>query len=360
MYLACESVIPLPPQPAGVPWPTDEWPTGDAPQALDPLLDVMFDPDGDLTRTFAVAVVHRGRLVAERYADVLEHFDKPPEPIGPDTPLLSWSMAKSMLHALAGMLIAEDRLELDAPADVPMWRADDDPRRHITLDHLLAMRDGLDFLEDYVDASRSDVIEMLFGGGKDDVARFAADRPLAAPPGERFNYSSGTSNVVSGIVARAVGAGQAYEDFLQARLFDALGMRSAHATFDAAGTFVASSFVYCTARDFARFGTLYVRGGTWDGKRLLPEGWVDLARRHRSTDAETGNGYGSHWWVDADDVDGYGSFWASGYEGQRIFVVPGLDLVVVRLGKTEVARAHLLRQWLRDVRAVFAALEPTA
>ena len=352
-------MISLPPQPDGVPWPTDEWPTGDPPPALAPLLDAMFDPDGALTRAFAVVVVHRGRLVAERYADVIEHFDAPDEPITAGTPLLSWSMAKSMLHALVGMLVDEDRLELAAPADVPLWRAADDPRRYITLDHLLAMRDGLDFVEDYVDAGRSDVIEMLWGRGKEDVAHFAADRPLAAPPGARFNYSSGTTNVLSGIVARAVGAGQPYEDFLQARLFDAVGMRSAHATFDAAGTFIASSFVYCTARDFARFGTLYLRDGVWEGRRLLPQGWVDHARRHRSTDEETGNGYGAQWWVDADDADGHGTFWANGYEGQSVMVVPGLDLVVVRLGKTEAARGPLLRQWRRDVRAVFAALEPS-
>ena len=348
-------LVPLPPQPDGVPWPTDEWPTGPVPDGveLEPLLDAMFDPEGDLTRTFAVVVVQHGRLIAERYADVLEHFDEPPEPIGPDTPLLSWSMSKSHLHALVGMLVDEDRLELHAPADVPMWRGDDDPRRHITLDHLLAMRDGLDFVEDYVDASRSDVIEMIFGRGKDDVARFAADRPLAAPPGERFNYSSGTSNIVSSIVGRAVGFGQPYEDFLQSRLFDAIGMRSAHATFDGAGTFVGSSFVYATPRDFARFGTLYLRDGVWDGRRLLPEGWVDHGRRQRSTDAESGNGYGAHWWVEAGDE--HGTFWASGYEGQSITVVPGLDLVVVRLGKTEAARKALLRQWRADVVKAFAS-----
>ena len=347
-------MIPLPSQPYGVPWPTGQWPTGDPPPGLEPLLDAMFDPDGALTRAFAVVVVHRGRLVAERYADVIEHFDAPAEPITAETPLLSWSMAKSMLHALVGMLVAEDRLELEAPADVPLWRGADDPRRDITLEHLLAMRDGLDFVEDYVDAGRSDVIEMLFGRGKDDVAHFAADRPLAAVPGERFNYSSGTTNVISGIVARAVGAGDPYEEFLQTRLFDAIGMRTARATFDPAGTFIASSFVYCTAREFARFGTLYLRDGVWDGRRLLPEGWVDLARGFRSTDEETGNGYGSHWWVDADDVDTYGTFWANGYEGQSVMVVPGLDLVVVRLGKTEAARGPLLRQWRQDVRAVFA------
>ncbi len=349
-------MIPLPSQPEGVPWPTDEWPRGDAPVALTPLVDAMFDADGDLTRAYAVVVVHKGRLVAERYADVIEHFDGPDEPIGPETQLLSWSMAKSMLHALVGMLVDEDRLEVQAPADVPLWRTDDDPRRDITLDHLLAMRDGLDFIEDYVDAGRSDVIEMLFGKGKDDVAHFAADRPLKATPGERFNYSSGTTNVISSMVARLVGSGGPYEEFLQSRLFDAIGMRSSRATFDPAGTFIASSFAYCTAQDFARFGTLYLRDGLWDGERLLPEGWVDHARRLQSIDESTGNGYGAHWWVDPDDVDGFGTFWANGYEGQSIMVVPGLDLVVVRLGKTEAARGPLLRQWRRDVRAVFADL----
>jgi len=347
-------VIPLPSQPEGVSWPTDEWPTGDGPAALAPLLDAMFDLDGNLTRAYAVAVVHKGRLVAERYADVIEHFGGPDETIGPETPLLSWSMAKSMLHALVGMLVAEGRLEVPAPADVPLWRGDDDPRRDITLDHLLAMRDGLDFVEDYVDAGRSDVIEMLFGKGKDDVARFAANRPLEATPGERFNYSSGTTNVISSMVARLVGSGGPYEELLQSRLFDAIGMRSARATFDAAGTFIASSFVYCTAQDFARFGTLYLRNGVWDGQRLLPEGWVDDGRRLQSIDESTGNGYGAHWWVDPDDVDGFGTFWANGYEGQSIMIVPGLDLVVVRLGKTEAARSPLLRQWRRDVRSVFS------
>lgn len=348
-----DNLIALPPQPDGVPWPTDEWPRGDAPAALEPLLDAMFDPDGSLTRAFAVVVIHRGRLVAERYADVIEHFDAPDEPIGQETQLLSWSMAKSMTHALVGMLVDEDRLELDAPADVPLWRESEDPRRHVTLEHLLTMRDGLDFLEDYVDAGRSDVIEMLFGRGKDDVAAFAADRPLAATPGERFNYSSGTTNIISSMVARLVGAGAPYESFLQTRLFDAIGMRSARATFDPAGTFIGSSYVHCTAQDFARFGTLYLRNGVWDGVRLLPEGWVDHGRRLRSIDETTGSGYGAQWWVDARDVSRYGTFWANGYEGQSIMVVPALDLIVVRLGKTEAARGELLRKWRRDVRAVF-------
>ena len=349
---------PLPPQPAGVPWPTDEWPVGDVPAGVDlePLLDRMFDPEGDLTRAFAVVVIHRGRLVAERYADVIESFDAPPDPIGPTTPLLSWSMAKSFLHALVGMLVADGRLDPEAPAAVPRWSGAEDPRRHITLRHLLEMRDGLDFLEDYVDGDRSDVINMLFGDGREDVAAFAEDRPLAAPPGERWNYSSGTSNVISGIVARLLGPGEPYGAFLQEALFDAIGMTSAHATFDAAGTFVASSFVYATARDFARFGLLYLRDGEWDGRRLLPAGWVDTARTLHAIDPENGNGYGWHWWVRADDP--LGVFWANGYEGQSILCCPALDLVVVRLGKTEAARGLLLRQWRHDVVDAFAKIGP--
>ena len=169
--------------------------------ALDSLLDELFGDDGRLGQTYAALVIYRGRVVGERYGGAIDHFDREPEPVSATTQLLSWSMAKSMLHAVVGMLVDDGRLELDAPADVPAWAAADDPRAAITLEQLLCMRDGLDFAEDYVDANRSDVIEMLFGSGTADVAGFAADRPSAAPPDTRFNYSSGTSNIVSGIVA---------------------------------------------------------------------------------------------------------------------------------------------------------------
>jgi CubicO group peptidase (beta-lactamase class C family) len=145
------------------------------------------------------------------------------------------------------------------------------------------MRDGLDFLEDYEDAETSDVLQMLFGRGNKDMAAFAADRPLAAAPGTRFSYSSGTSNVISGIVAREVGPGEDYRRFLEDRLFGPLGMASATVTLDDAGTWVAASYAHATARDFARFGLLYLRDGTWEDRRLLA-GWVDHGRRPRSGD----------------------------------------------------------------------------
>jgi CubicO group peptidase (beta-lactamase class C family) len=340
-------------QPAGTPWPTDGWPTGDAPAGapLGPLLDELFDDTGPLAATYAAVVIHRGRLVAERYAGELERWDGPSEQSGPDTRFLSWSIAKSMLHAVVGMLVGEGRLDLDAPAPVPAWQGPGDPRRAITLQDMLEMRDGLDFVEQYVIGSPSDVIDMLFGSGQQDMAAFTEAKPLAVPPGSRFNYASGTSNVISGIVARLIGRGEAYRSFLHRRLFDPIGMTSALPGFDEVGTWVASSSVQATARDFARFGYLYLRDGTWDGRRLLPEGWVDHGRLPHSVDPEDGDLYGAHWWVVGDE---YGSFRASGYEGQSILIAPGLDLVVVRMGKTPTERGPQLEQWRRRMTAAFA------
>jgi CubicO group peptidase (beta-lactamase class C family) len=343
---------PLPTQPAGVPFPTQAWPTGEVPDgvALGPLLDEVMDPEGPMARTRAVAVVHRGRLVAERYGDRTDVWGEVTgEPVTADTPLISWSMAKSMLHAVVGMLVGEGRLSLDAPAGVPEWGAGD-PRSEITLEQLLTMRDGLDFVEDYDDAGISHVIEMLFGAGAADTAGFTAARPLAHEPGTVFNYSSGTSNVVSGIVRRTLGGEAAYRSFLRNRLFGPLGMSSADPRFDDAGTWIASSYVWATAQDMARFGLLYMRDGVWDGERLLPEGWVDHGRRPRSVDPEEDRLYGAHWWATGDDL---GTFWANGYEGQSIMICPALDLIAVRLGKTDKARYPALARWRAEVADAF-------
>ncbi len=345
--------VALPVQPVGTPWPTEEWPRGDVPPgvSLAPLLDELFDDAGPLSTTHAAVVVHRGRLVAERYAGELERWDGPSEQIGPETRLLSWSMAKSMLHAVVGPLVGDGHLMVDAPAPVPAWQGAGDPRGAITLEDMLEMRDGLDFIEEYIIGSRSDVIDMLFGSGQEDMAAFTEAKPLAVPPGSRFRYSSGTSMVISAIVARSVGGGDRYRSYLERTLFEPIGMRSARPGFDAAGTWVASSTVHATARDFARFGYLYLRDGIWDGRRLLPEGWVDHGRLPRSVDPKDGDLYGAHWWVVGDE---FGSFRASGYEGQSILVSPGLDLVVVRLGKTPTERKPLLHRWRRRVIEAFA------
>jgi CubicO group peptidase (beta-lactamase class C family) len=297
---------------------------------LEKAVDEVFTDEERYGTTYAVAVVQGGRLLLERYGGALPHFDRPPEPVEPDTPLLSWSMAKSVLHAAVGVLVGDGLLSLDAPPGVPGW---DDDRATITLDQLLQMRDGLRWAEDYVDAGVSDVIEMLFGSGKDDVAGYAEARPLAHEPGTVFNYSSGTSNIVAAIVGRVVGPGEATREFLLDRVLRPIGMRSADPRLDEAGTFVGSSFVYATAQDWARFGLLHLRDGMWEGIRLLPEGWVDHGRLVRSVDPEDGGLYGAHWWIDQLDTD-RGTFRASGYEGQMVAICPALDAIVVRLGHT--------------------------
>jgi CubicO group peptidase (beta-lactamase class C family) len=351
--VACEAAHvpePLPtvapsaaPQPEGVAWPTGDWPPGAASPALQALVDRAFDDPG-LETTYAVVVVQHGRMLAERYGNALPSFSHAPTPVTAATPLLSWSMAKSMLHAAVGLLVDEGRLEPDAPIPLAAWD-DDDPRRAITLRQMLQMRDGLEWVEDYVDDRTSDVIEMLFGSGADDVAGYAARRPLAVAPGTRFNYSSGTSNLVARVLGDVVGRGEPTAAFLRDRLFGPLGMHDVEPRLDATGTWVASTFVHCSARSMARFATLYLRGGIWEGEPLLPMGWVDDAQRPVSLDPETPRTYyAHHWWL-----DGEGTYWASGYHGQRAVVSPTRDAIVVRYGDTPAERYDALRDWCDEV-----------
>jgi CubicO group peptidase (beta-lactamase class C family) len=326
-----------------VPWPTDDWPgAGDLPAAAAQAIDEMFADAERFERTFAVLVVQGGQLVFERYADELEHWDEPNEAIDRHTPLLSWSMAKSILHAAVGIAVGDGRLDPAAPAAVPAWSGASDPRQAITLEHLLTMRDGLDFNEDYVDGDASDVIDMLFGTGQADVAAFATAKPLRATPDTLFNYSSGTSNIVARVLGDALGGEAATRAFLHDRLLAPIGMHHADPRFDDAGTFMGSSYVYAPAREFAKFGLLYLRDGVWDGLRLLPPGWVDHGRRQRSWDPVDQVGYGAHWWTTGDR---HGTFRAAGYEGQMFVVSPALDLIVVRLGKTDAVHKADLAGW---------------
>ena len=305
-------------------WPEPDWPQGEPPRGF------ALPPEVDLGTTHALAVIWRGRLVLERYAP--GH--------GPDETLISWSVAKSFLHALVGILVRDGKLDPRARADVPAWQRPGDPRAAITLESLLRMSSGLEWREDYVDAQQSDVIEMLFGRGKDDVAGFAARSPLVHPPDTVWCYSSGTSNLVASIAGRAIGGGEPeYREFLRRELFARIGMKSATARFDAAGTWIGSSFVFATARDFARFGYLYLRDGVWEGERVLPAGWVDHARR--LTPGSAGE-YGAHWWL----PPGGEMFSANGYRGQYVFVAPARDVVAVRLGESTAEQQPLVKAWL--------------
>ncbi|HEX4292932.1 MAG TPA: serine hydrolase [Rhizomicrobium sp.] len=343
------ALFPLPPQPAGTPFPTQDWPLGDIPASadcakLDRLVDHAFaaTPPDDLEQTQSLVVIQHGRLLLERYG---------PWHTAEDT-LTSWSMAKSMTQALVGMLVMDGKLDIHAPTHVPEWQAPDDPRRALTLDLLLRMSSGLAFVEEYHPDNPSDVIAMLFGAGKDDTAHFAASFPLEHEPGSFWSYSSGTTNIVAREAARAADAfGPDFEAFMRERLFGPLGMASATPRFDTAGTFIGSSYCFCTARDFARFGLLYLRDGVWDGERLLPEGWVDYARTATFQQPTDSDPYGAHWWL---DLAGPGSFSANGHDGQYIVVIPQKDMVIVRNGVTATDKLPNVKAWIADIAACFA------
>lgn len=340
-------LLALPPQPPGVPWPTLTWPEAGrrCPPGAQGLLEGALAGEDDLGLTLAVVAVQGGQLLAEAYGPTASAA----------TPLISWSMAKSVTHAWAGLLLHDGLLRLDQPTGFAEWH--DDDRARITLQHLLTMSSGLVWKEDYVDAEISHVIEMLFGTGKDDTAAFAAGLPLAAEPGTQWCYSSGTTNLVARMCRDALGGGEAASRrYLQERLFGPLGMTSADPRFDAAGTFIGSSFLYATAQDFARFGLLYLRDGIWDGRRLLPEGWADHARTPTpGVDVAETHGYGAHWWLwRPATLGGFGTFGAHGYEGQYTLVVPALDLVIVRLGKSPEPYRERLVDWLTALVNTFA------
>jgi CubicO group peptidase (beta-lactamase class C family) len=341
--------FPLPDQPPGRSWPTVTWATGPQqtgdPDRVADLVDLAFDPSSAdrLGEHRALLVVQGGRIIAERYARGLDARSTH----------LSWSVAKSVTHAVAGVLVRRGLLDPTAPLRAREWAAPDDPRGAITVEDLLAMRSGLRFVEDYVDDARSDCLEMLFGSGAHDVAGYAAGLPLEHPIGEHFNYSSGTTNIVVRHLVDLAGAGDdpderraVTEELFRTALFEPLSMGPVELRFDEAGTFVGSSYLYATARDFARFGLLHLRDGIWDGRRLLPEGWVDSARTIRSEDPDNGWCYGLHWWVRGDDL---GTFWANGYEGQMVACVPALDVVVVRLGKMPSVLRPATEQWFFDL-----------
>jgi CubicO group peptidase (beta-lactamase class C family) len=338
----------LPRQPEGTPWPTETWPLGEMPRQMnregfDELVAKAFSQPDDLGETHAFLAVQGGKLIFEKYA----------EGFGPHDTYKSWSMAKSITQALIGILVREGKIDIHAPVKAPEW-PEGDTRAAITLDQLLRMSSGLAFREDYEPDNPSDVIEMLWGSGKDDVAHFAASFPPEHAPDHFWSYSSGTSNIVARCAAEAAGKkGAEFEAFMRKELFDVIGMKNVMPKFDAAGTFIGSSFCYAEARDFAKFGLLYLRGGAWDGRQVLPEGWVDYARTPTAQTPkafEEEGPYGAHWWL---GMGGPGSFSANGFEGQFTLIVPDLDMVFVRHGRSPGEQSKNVKKWLGAVTEAF-------
>ncbi|MGB0111672.1 MAG: serine hydrolase [Ilumatobacteraceae bacterium] len=328
------------------------------PAELDRLIEDLFTRPEAEGISLATVVQHRGEVVAARYGTQPENIFQPAIDIDEDSTLTSWSMAKSITHALIGVLVVDGLIDVDAPAAVPEWAGTD--KAEIRLLDLLEMRSGLQFVEDYVDDEVSHCIEMLYGDSGPSHAAYAAALPLEHEPGTFYNYSSGTTNIVAriigDIVTGAVGGDpdtrrSAMESFMEERLFGPVGMGSAIPKFDDAGDFVGSSYVYATALDFAKFGELYRADGvTGAGTRILPERWSDHARTTAAHDPENGCDYGRHWWMWPELP---GSLVCHGHEGQYILVDPARELVVVHLGKTPADAAPALRGRLRELALLF-------
>lgn len=308
-------------------------PAGVDTKAVDEALDFAFEePFKDNPRfTRAALVVYKGKIIGERYADGFSA----------NTPLLGWSMTKSVTNTLVGILVGRGKLDLGDVADVPEWHTHPmDRRAQIKLDDLMHMTSGLDFEEDY--SKVSDVNKMLWT--KASASDEAAQSQMAHPINTHWYYSSGTTNIISRIIRRKFDNDFDYWTFPYKALFGPLGMTSAVIEPDASGTFVGSSFMYATARDWAKWGLLYLNDGVWNGQRILPEGWVKYSSQRTPVLKE--GFYSAQFWNNAysepegSDMPRYwpevpeDAYYASGFEGQQVVIIPSLDLVVVRLGCT--------------------------
>jgi CubicO group peptidase (beta-lactamase class C family) len=332
MSSAHAALVPLPAQPEGVSWPQADWPIGPLPGQTDAdglraaMKDAFERRIPVLGETRQVVVIQRGQLVYEQYAPGF----------GRDMRLISWSMAKSVTQALVGAAVLQGLINIDQPMGNPLW-APNDPRSRIPWRNWLQMTDGLRYFEIGAPPESSDAAKKLFGSGRMNVARYCAGLPLIHPPGTVWNYDSCGFVLLADALTRAVAPHPASPEarrdamlkWMRASLFDVLGMEVQPDG---------------TARDFARLGLLYLRDGVWDGRRVLPEGWVNFARTPAPGVSQ--DIYGAGWWLNPQQGRGQplptlietgrerDAFRAQGFLGQVIMDIPSKDLVIVRLGLT--------------------------
>jgi CubicO group peptidase (beta-lactamase class C family) len=304
---------------------TVKWPTGNLmPKKttgadtlrLERIAEKLLDEEGYNGHAFGFMVVHKGVPVVEAYQP--QYNEK--------TRFLSWSMAKSITGALAGILVKDGTWRLDQSALLPEWKNDD--RAKITINDLLQMQSGLKWNESY--GNRSDVTLMLFC--QSDFARFTFEKPLKYPAGTHWEYSSGAVNILNYLMRKTIGNDAGYYQFAQTRLYDKIGMQYPVFEVDASGTQVGSSYFFASVRDYARFGLLYLNDGLANGERILPEGWVKYTATPAS---DSKGGYGALFWLNQSGfypsapADMYS---CSGHDGQEIFIIPSKELVIVVVG----------------------------
>ena len=305
---------------------------------LAPIAKALVDDHAYNGTPFAFVVLHEGKVVAERYREGLDAH----------TRLLSWSMAKSFTNALAGVMCGDGLVDVFAPTGIPEWQGDE--RAAITLNDLMQMQSGLQWNEDY--GNRSDVNLMLHR--EKDMGLFAIDKPLEHKPGTFWYYSSGSTNIVMRYLRGKFASDKEFLTYYRERVFAPLGIRNAVFEPDMSGTPVGSSYLYITAREFASFGQLYLGDGVFQGRRILPEGWVEYSVTPASA---SNDGYGAFFWLNKD------KFWpdipedmfnCQGHDGQEVFIIPSKDLVVVVLGYSP--KPDQVVDWNALVRDIIAQL----
>ena len=286
--------------------------------------------------TRAIVVLYGNQLIAEKYA---EGFDK-------NTKQLGWSMAKSIMSTLTGILVQKGKIDINQPTGIETWQNDE--RKNITWKHLLQMNSGLEWEENY--GAISDVTKMLYT--EDDVYSFAVNHKLDGTIGKTWKYSSGTSNILSGLIRKQLDNDEAYLNFANKELFNWIGAESMVLEADPAGTIVGSSYAWATPRDWAKYGLLYLQNGKVADQQILPIWWAEFT----ASPAEgSENKYGAQFWKQNDEEfpsvpkDMY---FADGFQGQRIFIIPSKNMVVVRFGlsnKGDISYDKLLKEIIEAV-----------
>lgn len=285
---------------------------------LNTVADFAFDEGRQIIdqKTRSLLVVYKDTIILDINQD---GFDS-------NTPQLGWSMTKSWMNTLVGMQILEGKMSLDDNYLFDHW---EDDRSKITLDHMLTMTSGIDWEEEY--GTMADATEMLYMS--EDIVAVANDNLLKYTPGTHWYYSSGTSNMISGLLRNEMNNTNAYLKYPYESFFNKLGMNNSLMEVDESGNYIGSSYGYASTQDWAKFGLLYLHDGLWNGERLLPSGWIDYS----TTEVPSSNGkYGAHFWLNKRGVAfpdaPYDTYSANGYNGQKTIIIPSKDLVIVRLG----------------------------
>jgi len=322
------------------------WPKGDIipeirPEGVDlvrlnEILEEAIDVPGEepLKKTLGIAVVYDNMLIAEEYLDGYDAWTK----------FHGWSMNKSVAGAMTGLLVMEDRMNINAIVDIPDWAGDD--RKNITVENILHVSSGLEWVENYFTISEATIMLMR----SDDMFSYVVSCEAAHAPGSFWNYSSGDINLLSGLIREAIGDDQEYQGYVYSQLFHRIGMLNTVVETDASGLFVASSFSYGSVRDWARFGLLFLNNGIFEGDTVLTPEWVEYMK----TAAPASDGYytATFWLKEPSpenalvDIPG-DIFFADGFLGQRVYIIPSKKLVVTRMGYS--MSNFSMNDFLRDI-----------